>query len=444
MFNLTIQDHNGQVVNRVSFEQGSYVIGRLESCEVVLNSASVSRRHARIFVHAGRCYIEDMGSANGVIVDGQKVVGRRDLGTASQIRIGDFYLFLEFQRPGVDAGQRVLQTLFIPRGDDHHKLVRINDTFAGEEFVLSEVENSIGRTDENFILLSDPSISRMHGKILREGDRYTVLDLGSSNGSSVNGKPLTTPVVLKVGDRVKFGNVEFVFVAGDTKVDPRQYATAAARHAGGMTFAQIAGIAVIGLLCLALGGAMVYTFAKVKKGNAPVPDAQAPVATETPEDKAAAQLKAAQKAADRHDWAVAISAADEALAIKPDDEAAKTLKAKAEREQSAARLLAQGEELSEQGKHDEARKVLEKIPADSDTYKRAEPTLKHVRNTLAYNLKNEAQRLSKDRKTLLEAHQKAVASLEFSPGDAEILALIASLEDKLRKAKIKFTPYVAP
>jgi ABC transport system ATP-binding/permease protein len=403
MFNLTIQDHNGQVINQASFEQGSYVIGRLDSCELVLNSTSVSRRHARIFVHGGRCYIEDMGSANGVLVDGQKVVGRRDLGTASQIRIGDFYLFLEFQRPGVDAGQRVLQTLFIPRGEDHFKLVRINDTFAGEEFVLSEVENSIGRTDENFILLSDASISRMHGKILREGERYTALDLGSSNGSSVNGKPLTTPVVLKDGDRVKFGNVEFIFAPGDAQIDPRQI-TAPPPRPTGMTFAQIAGIAVIGMLCLALGGALVYTFAKVKKDQNPA-NPQGPALTaESPEDKAATQLKTANKAMERHDWTAAIAALDETLAINPDSDEAKTLKATAEREQSAARLLAQGEDLSEQGKHEEARRALEKIPADSATFKRAEPTLKHVRTTLAYNLKNEAIRLSKDKKTLLEAH----------------------------------------
>jgi pSer/pThr/pTyr-binding forkhead associated (FHA) protein len=442
MFNLTIQDHNGQVINQVSFEQGSYVIGRLESCEVVLNSTSVSRRHARIFVHGGRCYVEDMGSANGVIVDGQKVVGRRDLGTASQIRIGDFYIFLEFQRPGVDAGQRVLQTLFIPRGEDHFKLVRINDTFAGEEFVLSEVENSIGRTDENFILLSDASISRNHGKILREGERYTALDLGSSNGSSVNGKSLTTPVVLKEGDRVKFGNVEFVFVPGDAQVDPRQLATAPARPTG-MTFAQIAGIAVIGLLCLALGGAVVYTIAKVKKGDAPEAPAVATPA-ETPEDKAATQLKAANRAIERHDWTAAIAAVDELLAINPEAPEAKTLKAKAEREQGASRLLAQGEELSEQGKHDEARRMLEKIPTDTDTFKRAEPTLKHVRSTLAFNLKNEAQRLAKDKKTLLSAHAKATESILYAPGDADLLALIQSIEDKLTKAKLKFTPYAAP
>jgi hypothetical protein len=88
--------------------------------------------------------------------------------------------------------------------------------------------------------------------------------------------------------------------------------------------------------------------------------------------------------------------------------------------------------------------MLEKIPTDTDTFKRAEPTLKHVRSTLAFNLKNEAQRLAKDKKTLLSAHAKATESILYAPGDADLLALIQSIEDKLTKAKLKFTPYAAP
>src|SRR5690554_1919785 len=97
MFTITIEDQNGQVADTFSFDHGSYVVGRLDECDVILPSSSVSREHARIFIQDGRCYIEDLGSANGVIVDGQKVLKSRDLGTASQIRIGDFYLYLEYK-----------------------------------------------------------------------------------------------------------------------------------------------------------------------------------------------------------------------------------------------------------------------------------------------------------------------------------------------------------
>ncbi len=223
MFTLTIEDNNGQMANQFSFDHGSYVIGRLEDCDIVLPSTSVSRQHARVFVEGGRCYIEDMGSANGVIVDGQRVLGKRDLGTASQIRVGDFYLYLEFKRAQQElANQNVLSTLFISSGGAHHKLVRINDAFAGEEFSLSESLNTIGRTDENFILLSDVSISREHAQIDRIGDHYSVVDLGSSNGTTLNGKAVRSRQPLQPGDIVQFGNLRFVFLPGDTRIDPRE------------------------------------------------------------------------------------------------------------------------------------------------------------------------------------------------------------------------------
>ncbi|MGM0558536.1 MAG: FHA domain-containing protein, partial [Myxococcota bacterium] len=182
MYTLTIEDSNSETADQFSFDHGSYIIGRNDECDIVLPSNSVSRQHARIYVENDRCFIEDLGSANGVIVDGQRVVKTRDLGTASQIRIGDFYLFLEFKGQS-QSRKSVLDTLFISDSSEHHKLVRVNDNFSGEEFSLSEVENTIGRTDDNFILLSDPSISRRHAKIIRDGNRYTVVDLVSSNGT---------------------------------------------------------------------------------------------------------------------------------------------------------------------------------------------------------------------------------------------------------------------
>ncbi|MFW5967111.1 MAG: FHA domain-containing protein, partial [Persicimonas sp.] len=61
MYTLTIEDSNGQVAEQFSFDHGSYVIGRLDTCDIVLPSTSVSREHARIFVENDRCFVEDLG-----------------------------------------------------------------------------------------------------------------------------------------------------------------------------------------------------------------------------------------------------------------------------------------------------------------------------------------------------------------------------------------------
>ena len=335
MFTITIEDQNGQVADSFSFDHGSYTIGRLETCDVVLPSTSVSREHARIFIQNGRCYVEDMGSANGVIVDGQRVVQTRDLGTASQIRVGDYYLYLEYQRPTDRKKQDVLSTLFIDSGTEHHKLVRINDSFAGEEFSLSEQENTIGRTDDNFILLSDSSISRHHAVIHKMANLYMVEDRGSSNGTRLNGKSLTSREELSSGDIVEFGNVEFVFLEGDRNINPHDYAVAAS---GGTGIANYATFAVLLIAGLALGGAVVfgiYTLAGDSDDAAVVDEDPLQTQIEKLIEQGKTQL-------DMGNWDNASASFDEAASLahgRPEHEEARQLRDRVGLERQGAELL---------------------------------------------------------------------------------------------------------
>jgi adenylate cyclase len=70
----------------------------------------------------------------------------------------------------------------------------------------------IGRTGENAIVLSDDSVSRNHAMIQRlEGGEYYLIDMGSRNGSFVNGQRLSAPVALCDGDRLSFGQARVCF-----------------------------------------------------------------------------------------------------------------------------------------------------------------------------------------------------------------------------------------
>ncbi|RDV39546.1 FHA domain-containing protein [Bradymonadaceae bacterium TMQ3] len=437
MFTITIEDQNGQVADTFSFDHGSYVVGRLDTCDVVLPSGSVSREHARIFVHEGRCYIEDLGSANGVIVDGQRVVQQRDLGTASQIRIGDYYLYLEFKRSARMQNQNVLSTLFIDSGSEHHKLVRINDAFAGEEFSLSEVENTIGRTDENFILLSDASISRRHAIIARHGDLYSVVDCGSSNGTRLNGKAVQSQQAISPGDRVEFGNLEFVFVEGNATVNPAEYAASGSSNA--MT--TYGGLAVLVLLGLALGGAAVFALVNSGDGEGQA-QAHAP-APPTLEEQVAEHVAGGRTQLELGNWDGAIAAANEALALAPQNTEARALRDQVDVERQAAEKLAQGELLSEQGRHEEAREMLLQLPQGSIAEQRAQTTLAHLNRTIAYNLRSEASRLFKSRREAdpKAAHALLVEALEVLPEDQESRALLDDVEAHMRKKRIAFESY---
>jgi pSer/pThr/pTyr-binding forkhead associated (FHA) protein len=435
MFTLTIEDSNGQIADRFSFDHGAYVIGRQDSCDIVLPSPSVSRQHARIFIDNGRCYVEDLGSANGVVVDGQRVIQQRDLGTASQIKVGDYYLYLEYKRPERSAQANVLQTLFISDDADHYKLVRINDSFAGEEFGLSEVENTIGRTDDNFILLSDTSISRQHARIVRDGEIYTLMDLGSSNGSRVNGKEVSTPTTLTAGDRVQFGNIEFVFVEGNANVNPADYA----RATGGNVIIY-AGLAAFLLLGLAGGALIVFGWLTLRDDASAQP---AQVVSNDIDTQAATLLEEGKERMARKDWEGAVSTFDELLALKPDAEKAKKLRERAQIEAEAKSKYERGEILVEGGRHRDAREVLAEISEDTAVYDKAQNTLMQINKTLAHNLRNEAARLSKSKSKsdLLDAHEKLKESMSLVPDDDETRALLDDLEKKLKRRKIKFESF---
>ena len=63
------------------------VIGRATNATVRLNDDGISRRHARIYLHEGHHYVEDLGSANGTMINGVKVARQR-LEDGDKIRLG--------------------------------------------------------------------------------------------------------------------------------------------------------------------------------------------------------------------------------------------------------------------------------------------------------------------------------------------------------------------
>jgi hypothetical protein len=71
----------------------------------------------------------------------------------------------------------------------------------------------IGRLSTNDVVLADPNVSRRHAELRKEGGRWTLVDLGSTNGTLVNGK-LAREHALNHGDRLSFGTSELIFEMG--------------------------------------------------------------------------------------------------------------------------------------------------------------------------------------------------------------------------------------
>jgi hypothetical protein len=72
---------------------------------------------------------------------------------------------------------------------------------------LTDGTHEIGREAPAGIIVSDASVSRRHAAITRQGDVLTIADLGSTNGTYVNGIRVEADMTLHVGDEVRFGSV---------------------------------------------------------------------------------------------------------------------------------------------------------------------------------------------------------------------------------------------
>src|SRR5512143_1612560 len=91
-------------------------------------------------------------------------------------------------------------------------------------FELDADSYAIGREAGNEIVIEDPQVSRRHAQLTRQGTSYVIEDIGSTNGTYVNGKRVTAPVLLSDGDMV--GLADTVVLAVQAPLADSQDATA--------------------------------------------------------------------------------------------------------------------------------------------------------------------------------------------------------------------------
>ncbi|MCJ7433556.1 MAG: FHA domain-containing protein [Anaerolineales bacterium] len=85
------------------------------------------------------------------------------------------------------------------------QLVMRSGPTPGATYPLEGDQLTIGRDSSNGVAINDAEMSRKHARLTFQGGKYVIEDLGSTNGTFVNGQRLSGPFVLKGGDVVSFG-----------------------------------------------------------------------------------------------------------------------------------------------------------------------------------------------------------------------------------------------
>ena len=80
-----------------------------------------------------------------------------------------------------------------------------------QEVELPAGETTIGRSDECHVTIDDPAMSREHAMIVVTSEQVIVRDLGSRNGTRINGQRVVGAIELHNGDRIRLGSQEILF-----------------------------------------------------------------------------------------------------------------------------------------------------------------------------------------------------------------------------------------
>lgn len=193
-------------------------IGRDKSNKVIINDEGVSVFHAELRQENGKLFLWDSGSVNGSFVNGEKVTGKRELNVGDVLR---FHL-VEVQLIDPAKGPAAVLPTAVNRDIERPaqplwQLKAMTGTISGKMFLLDGTK-IIGRDPGCDIVVAGAHVSRRHAELSIRSGKLWMKDLGSSNGSFVNGKR-TEEVQLKNGDEVKFDAMTFKVVGAADATD---------------------------------------------------------------------------------------------------------------------------------------------------------------------------------------------------------------------------------
>ena len=81
----------------------------------------------------------------------------------------------------------------------------------GKRIIVGSGGATLGRSRQCDVMVDDPNVSRTHAELRPRGGSWVLTDLGSTNGSSVNGRRIDAPTVVRPGDEIELGTATMKF-----------------------------------------------------------------------------------------------------------------------------------------------------------------------------------------------------------------------------------------
>ncbi len=207
---------------------GETTVGR-DMADILLSHGTVSRKHASIFAGPDGIFLMDAGSTNGTLLNGEKIAPeeKHELEDGAEISFGSVVFKFEMaeELPEASVADATAEAQTDAENDELTNLqdeesVKEETSFSvvlkhketGEELVAGEGNSTVGRRPDNDIVIPDPYCSGSHAKISVSMDDILLTDLGSTNGTMVNGVSVEEGqnTHISAGDEVVFGQTAYI------------------------------------------------------------------------------------------------------------------------------------------------------------------------------------------------------------------------------------------
>lgn len=214
-----VDPHTHELREFVLTEGATATIGRSSNNDIQIAEQHVSRQHSVINYRDGIFMVSDLGSSNGTFVNDQRVEEPFPLFAGDVVRLYVPVLnFLAVESGDVATATKTGRLIRATNPEGQGSLIVTNGPQEGQTIPLLLDRVTIGRATNNAtweVLLQDPSVSRPHARLERQGNRWHLQDLGSSNGTRVNKEPAPSDgCILQDGDIVELGSSILLFRSG--------------------------------------------------------------------------------------------------------------------------------------------------------------------------------------------------------------------------------------
>lgn len=182
---------------RIESGNSPVYVGRDPSqCVLAIEDEKASRVHFRLSaLPGGLLQIEDCNSTNGTMVNGHRITYPVLISSADTVQVGQ--ILFRFH---------LLSTRMAP---DYQ--AQADNEPGSRSFAVPQKSLSIGRDPGNDVVLNHPMVSRFHARIEHQKGAYFISDLGSSNGTFINGSRINRNYPLEKGDLISVGGYSYYF-----------------------------------------------------------------------------------------------------------------------------------------------------------------------------------------------------------------------------------------